>query len=614
MKDKMMGGFAVGRTITSLVLAAIFLLVPGVNATQLDVYSGSIQDVLDNSAQSGDVIRVHSGTYAEDLLVNISPILIRGIDNPVLTNGSPGGNVVTIKYPDGEDYADVIITGFSVLGSTSSVGILNNDCPDIYKPMAVYNNIIDNSIGFQQNHPGDCEQNANAILNFWGTHGIGANRGKPGLEELSGKNNPVSSSVKYDPWLTSDVINGNVTDVLFVPYQDCYNFDQLVLDNEEAGINVMLSDGSLKYDEQLGYTSIGSALYNSAPYYPIAVPGAAIKFFNVFIRHYEGPVGKVTVEIYYGDNPIPGVFEDTLKPYVFTGTRWQAADDVVVDQENKWVKGNFSTSAYQWDFGKIIALVGQTYKVTIDPPQDTSIPFQDKPVLSIKIESKDAIDGVSYLIDGCNGGSCSGVWKPVTGGTVIGDTWQKTRWSITDEEWNSLANTTHTIFFKFNDIGDKGEISWQFVKGEEVPPVSPVQVIIPKAGQKLTRNPVKITWTLPSEENIDSIDIWFDRYGDFNMNGGLNNPLHLATLGGGTSFSWRSPNIQTDTAKILVVVTYMDGTEYYGISENFSIVKGYSFKAYKKAPKPVYNIGSGVSQGVATIGAWFHKPRLPFLV
>ena len=104
MKDKMMGGFAVGRTITSLVLAAIFLLVPGVNATQLDVYSGSIQDVLDNSAQSGDVIRVHSGTYAEDLLVNISPILIRGIDNPVLTNGSPGGNVVTIKYPDGEDY------------------------------------------------------------------------------------------------------------------------------------------------------------------------------------------------------------------------------------------------------------------------------------------------------------------------------------------------------------------------------------------------------------------------------------------------------------------------------------------------------------------------------
>jgi predicted secreted protein len=181
-----------------------------------------------------------------------------------------------------------------------------------------------------------------------------------------------------------------------------------------------------------------------------------------------------------------------------------------------------------------------------------------------------------------------------------------------------VTDGSHTFYFKFDiisgEVGNSGEISWQFVKGGEVPPEDLVKIISPKPGQKLSRTPVQIKWTLPSEENIDSIDIWFDRYGDFNMNGGLNNPLHLATLGGGTTFSWRSPNIQTDTAKILVIVTYMDGTEYYGISENFSIVKGYSFKAYKKAPKPVYNIGSGISQGVATIGAWFHKPRLPFLV
>jgi hypothetical protein len=143
-----------------------------------------------------------------------------------------------------------------------------------------------------------------------------------------------------------------------------------------------------------------------------------------------------------------------------------------------------------------------------------------------------------------------------------------------------VTDGSHTFYFKFDtisgEVGNSGEISWQFVKGGEVPPEDLVKIISPK----LSRTPVQIKWTLPREENIDSIDIWFDRYGDFNMNGGLNNPLHLATLGGGTTFSWRSPNIQTDTAKILVVVTYMDGTEYYGISENFSMVKGYSFKAY----------------------------------
>jgi hypothetical protein len=624
MKDKIKGGFAVDRTMTSLVLAAIFLLVSGANAFNMyEVLSNadSIQDVID-IANDGDTIIVHGdGVYAEDLLFN-KCVTLRGIDNPVLTNGSPGGNVITIDVPD---YAcigpDMTITGFTIKGipkGSSAAGILVNASPDLGQPLVVYNNIVDNTIGFKYS---GSDLDPDPILNYWGKFGIGANRGMPGEGIGGNKNNPVSASVNYVPWLTAEVINGKVTNSFeeYECYDDdcCDYYDTLTLENGPAGITVELSDGSLKFSENLGFTSMGSAIYNyspdlsnSSPYLSKALPGIPIKFFNVFINHYEGPAGNATVDISYTETEIAGVFEDTLTPYVLVGNRWIAAKYVEVDGDS--VHGTFATFPNHWADGSIIALVGQSYRVTIEPPEDTSKPIQKKPVLTkFEIESTGIIDEVFYQID-----STKGHWTSIDT-SINSNTWMYPSWNITDDEWSKLTNATHTIYFKFTDgseIGGDGAISWKFVKGGKVPPVSPVQIISPIPGQKLSRTPVQIKWTLPSEENIDSIEIWFDRYGDFNMNGGLNNPLHLASLGGGTTYSWRSPNIQTDTAKILVVVTYMDGTEYYGISENFSIVKGYSFKAYKKAPKPVYNIGSGISQGVATIGAWFHKPKLPFLI
>jgi hypothetical protein len=610
MKDKMEGGYAVGRAIkTSLVLAVFFLLASGANATVWDVPGDGpdIQYVLDNLAGADDTIVVHHDTYAQDLLVNISPITIKGIDNPVLTNGSPGGNVITIYSPE------VTITGFTIKGTTAA-GILVNDSPEIGNPLVVYNNIIENGIGFQNDYSGS-DWEADPVLNFWGQYGTDANRGRPGWGSGSHVNNDVSpSSVHYNPWLTSEVIDGNVTNAL-EQYPDCDGIDQLILENEEAGINIELSDGSLKFDPQLGVTSMGSALYNSSPYLSTHVPGTAIKYFNVFIKHYEGPVGKASVDISYDSADTSSILEDTLKPYVLVGSHWQAATDVVVDEDSHTVHGTFPTFPDHWAYGSIIALVGQTYKVTIVPPQDPSTPIQDKPVFTtFTIES--AVDDISEVYYQLDGHGSSG-WIPIDTG-YSGTTWDGAPWSVSDSDWANVTNASHTFYFKFvttsSEVGDNGNISWQFTKGGEVPPVSPVQVISPRAGQKLSRSPTQIKWTLPSEEDIDSIDLWFARDGDFNMNGGLNNPLHIATLGGGTTYTWRSPNFQTDIAKILVVVTYLDGTEYYGLSENFSLVKGYSFKAYKPAPKPVYNIGSGVSQGIAIIGSWFHKPRLPFII
>jgi hypothetical protein len=139
-------------------------------------------------------------------------------------------------------------------------------------------------------------------------------------------------------------------------------------------------------------------------------------------------------------------------------------------------------------------------------------------------------------------------------------------------------------------------------------------VTSPKAGDTLSRTPWKITWTMPAPENVVSVDLWFARDGNFYMNGGLNNPFHLATLGGDTSYLWRSPNFQTDIAKILVVVTYNDGTQFEGFSDNFSISKGYSFHAYKPTPRTPWGLGSGVSRTIAVLGSWLNKPHIPYVI
>ncbi len=604
MNDKREGGWAVGRAIRmSLVLAFLFLFASGANAFDTiivnpgDSITGKIA-----SAGFGDTVQVNPGTYTEDVVIN-QGVILRGVDNPTLTNASPGKNVIEIRT------AGVTVTGFNITGS-SVAGILVNGSPDLdtTKPVVVYNNIYDNGVGLENTLT---EFPTDAYRNFWGKYGSGAEKGKPGAGSGTHVNNDVDiHTVNYEPWLTAYSIDGNYTDALHQPGCDLTNM--LILNNSEAGIDVVISGGSIQFDE---ITNMGSALYNASPYHgSVALPGTAVKYYDVYVKNYFGGSSAVaSMDIDYSNVVNPGVLEDTLTPYVLHDSRWEAASNVVVDSVHQKVHGTFPVSVLD---GSPIALVGQSYKVTILPHATPNIPISQKPVFStFMIESVDDIEAVYYQLDGHS----SVGWNPILSGTGIGTlVWENPGWTITDGEWANVTNGTHTFYFKFTTtssaVGVNGEISWQFTKGGVVPPVSPIVITSPKAGDTLTRTPWLITWTMPSPENVLSVDLWFARDGDFTMRGGLNNPLHLVTLGGDTSYLWRSPNFRTDTAKIAAVVIYNDGTQFVGISDNFSLAKGYSFHAYKPTPKTPWQLGSGISHAVVVLGSWFKKPHIPYVI
>jgi len=605
MNDKMGGRWTVGRAIwTSLVLAFLFLFASGANANVIDVFEGDSITAAIDGADLGDTVLVHQGTYTEDIVVN-QGVILRGVDNPTLVNASPGANIIEIRT------ALVAVTGFNITG-TSVAGILVNGSPDLdtTKPVVVYNNIYDNGVGLENTLT---EYPTDAYRNFWGKYGSGPEKGKPGAGSGTHVNNDVDvHTVNYEPWLTAYSINGNYTDALLQLDQGCDQTNMLILNNSEAGIDVVISGGTIQFDE---ITNMGSALYNASPYHgSVTLPGTAVKYYDVYVKNYFGGSSAVaSMEIYYGDVDISGVLEDTLTPYVLHDSRWEAASNVVVDSVHQKVHGTFPVSVLD---GSPIALVGQSHKVTILPHPTPNTPISQKPVFTtFTIESVDDIGAVYYQLDGHS----SVGWNPILDGTGIGTgLWENPGWSITDEEWADVTNGTHTLYFRFtttsSSVGDNGEISWQFTRGGVVPPVSPIVITSPKAGDTLTRTPWLITWTMPTPENVLSVDLWFARDGDFTMRGGLNNPLHLATLGADTSYLWRSPNFQTDTAKIAVVVIYNDGTQFVGISDNFSLAKGYSFHAYKPTPKTPWQLGSGISRAVAVLGSWFHKPHIPYVI
>lgn len=639
MNDKMEGGWAVGRAIwTSLVLAFLFLFVSGANAAVIDVNPGeSITDAI-ASAGFGDTVLVHPGTYDEQILVN-QGVILRGIDKPTLTNDSPGAEVINVTG----DGLFSVITGFDITGGSTGVHVQG---PDAVNVTLVYNNIYRNNLGLNASDFGSCLANEPYTLDFWGENGTGPFKGMPGAasESTIGKagikvaakansnvnakvntkvnakakakagskvnsvvhrNNGFAGSADASSWLTGEVINGNVTNTAFLGA--C---DNLVLLNPEAGVDVSI-DGAIGDS-----CVVGAAAYldNVSPYGPISPGlGVPIRYVDVVVK--GDNVDQARVSIKYTDEEVAdaGAFEDSLTPYLWTGTTWRSPINgtVIRDQINKVVSGNFSTLSLS---GQPIALIGKSYKVTILPHADPTKPISIKPVLNITIESGANITGVYYQVDGF----ASSGWKPVQV-PFDGQIWNNPAWSIPDSDWANVTNASHTFYFKFtrestSHVGGNGEISWSFTKGGNTPPVSPIVVTSPKEGDTLTRTPWQITWTMPSPENVLSVDLWFARDGDFTMRGGLNNPLHLATLGADTSYMWMSPNFQTDTAKIAVVVTYNDGTQYVGFSDDFSLAKGYSFHAYKPTPKTPWQIGTGISRAIAVLGSWFHKPHIPYII
>lgn len=640
MNDKMEGRWAVGRSMrTSFALAFLFLFVSGAFATSSSV----IQEMI-NNASPGDYIQVPPDTYTGSIVVN-QTVILEGIDNPELVNTSPGSVVVNVTG----DGAGSAITGFNITGSGTAV-LVNG--PDAANVALVYNNIYRNIIGLNSSEFGTCLENEPFTLNFWGENGTGPLRGKAGASTIitgqpGVKSNKVPSDVASkvkgqtsskvygntgsraktkvtskvasvvhtnngivgfaddSAWLTAGVINGKVAEAL---YNDCPT-DDLVLLNPDAGVDVSIF-GSIEPS-----TIVGSAAYLGTPYGPIPSGlGVAVRYIDVFVK--GDNVDEAKVDISYTPDEVAdaGVFEDTLTPYLWTGTTWRSPINgtLIRDPENGVVSGNFSTLSLS---GQPIALIGRNYIVTIIPEANPTRPISTNPVLDITIDSTTNIGSVYYQLDGHAGNG----WNLIEDIGFASNTWQNPSWAIPDEDWANVTNGTHTFYFNFTrdslpSVGGDGEISWQFTKGGNIPPVSPIVITSPKAGDTLTRAQWLITWTMPSPENVLSVDLWFARDGDFTMRGGLNNPIHLAMLGADTSYLWRSPNFQTDTAKIAAVVTYNDGTQYVGISDDFSLAKGYSFHAYKPTPKTPWQLGSGISRAVVVIGSWFKTPHIPYVI
>lgn len=602
MNDKVEGGWAVGRAIrASLVLAFLFLLVSGANAASMS----DIQQQI-NHAGFGDIITVDPGTYQGYLEVNQTVILL-GIDNPILTNSSAGAVIVNITSPQAI-VAGFTITGFNVPGSTDQTGIrIDNHSPDMTGALVTYNSIINNGKGLVEallrkqcgDNSEDCSVDASP--NFWGPNGVGSNRGKPGEHPGDANNGVVESianvHVTTTPWLTA-----NVTNVAIMSYINQDTVSEPVLENPDAGVDVALTctgqDGGCVGPAW----TLGSALYNGSPYAP-NLPGDAIKFVDVFVKGCTE--GMATVTIYYDDPD--GVVEDTLTPYVLKGSVWIPASDIV--RTPGTVSGSFPVELLN---GSPIALIGNSYTFTIDPAEDPSKSINANPVLTIFINSSAEIGKVYYQVD----------HHALTGWKLIGDAnltneWTA-EWNLPSGDWANLTNGSHTYYFKFerqgkSSVGTNGQLKWQFFKGSVTPP-SLIVVTSPRAGDTLTRTPWLITWTMPNPESVYEVDLYFSRDGNFYEMGGLNNPINIAKLGAVTSFPWRSPNIRTDTAKIAVVVKYLDNSQLVGFSDDFSIAKGYSFHAYKPTPKTPWQLGSGISKAVAVLGSWFHKPHIPYVI
>jgi hypothetical protein len=246
-----------------------------------------------------------------------------------------------------------------------------------------------------------------------------------------------------------------------------------------------------------------------------------------------------------------------------------------------------------------VGFASTDYTVNIQPAQTPAVPITTKPLFTtFSIASTADIVNVYYQIDNC----ASTGWKAIQLG-INAKTWYWPGWSMSDQEWTSLGQGTHTIYFRFtrkaaSTVGDAGEVSWQFFKSTQMNLMNLVQ---PNGGETLNRQPYNIVWTLPATSNVDTITLSYSR------DGGLTYPYRIATLrGASTTYSWKSPNIRTSQARIKVMVRYTNGAEYSDTSDaDFTIVKGFSFFSWVPSfEMPSFQMPSFE---VPSLGQWLNK-------
>jgi parallel beta-helix repeat protein len=206
---------------TSMVYMRLVVIVNG--AATLHVYPGdSIQQVV-NSAQNGDTIFVHAGTYPEMLVLNKTVSLI-GINNPLI-EGNASGSVVSVNA------SNVVFNGFtierisdysnwdngvSISGISAGCNVTENKITNNHYGIYVNsssnnyvhgNNITENTVGIGLENASNNLVSANNVTDTGGG-GIGlsgssnniisansvANNGYSGIALFSSTNNTISGN------------------------------------------------------------------------------------------------------------------------------------------------------------------------------------------------------------------------------------------------------------------------------------------------------------------------------------------------------------------------------------------------------------------------------------
>jgi parallel beta-helix repeat protein len=239
---------------TSMVYVHLAIIVNA--AATLHVYPGdSIQQVV-NSAQNGDAIFVHAGTYPETLVVNKTVSLI-GMGNPVIEkNGA--GNVVTVNAPN------VVFSGFTV----QRISDYNNGDHGVCINGISGCNVTGNKI--TNNHYGICvDSSSNSNLS-----GNNITRNTVGISLENSSNNTVSANNVTDTDGGGIVLSGSSNNTISANSAANNGYDGIALFSSS---NNTISENNLTANGNFGILLMHSSgnslsannIANSQDYYGV---------------------------------------------------------------------------------------------------------------------------------------------------------------------------------------------------------------------------------------------------------------------------------------------------------------------------------------------------------
>jgi hypothetical protein len=296
------------------------------------------------------------------------------------------------------------------------------------------------------------------------------------------------------------------------------------LDNAAAGIQLSVPLCSYATEE---IASGGTASFLYEPNTTGILPGIPLKYYTAYLEGLTDGIASVNVT--FTDEEISDAHAgvNSLRLYLWKGGFWIPSTDYHIS--GHVVSGVFNVEDLTGiNVAPVIALVSTgdlpaNYNVTIEPKETPDVPIWQKPEPNITIASDALISGVYYQMD------------------------------------------------------DYSSPEWSLMPSSQVNANNTFRLISPNGGEALNRKPFLINWTGLDLDSASLIEIRWS--GD----GGSTYPYYIVDLvPGSSSYSWRSPNIKIDQAKVRVIVKYSDGRQVSDESDGtFRVVNGYSFFAWK---------------------------------